>query len=63
MPLIHYRLGTRSEGVAFLCRNWDKKRKQLANDTHLTGPVRLALKRSTDEEEKVTCPACLKARR
>jgi hypothetical protein len=57
-PKIHIRLGSRAEGVAFLCRNWDKKRHSVANDTQLETPLEDALRRSTTDNDKVTCQEC-----
>lgn len=59
--VVHAKLGSRSEGVAFLCLNWNFKEKKLTNDLRITGPFSKAILRTDFDGRPVTCRACLKA--
>ena len=59
--VVHCKLGSRAEGVAFLCKNWDFKRKKLTNALHIDGPLRKMLRLTDFDDKPVTCPRCLRA--
>ena len=58
--MIHCILGSRAEGVAFLCKNWDSKRNKPSNDMRLDSPLVKASKLGTRDDRRVTCQDCLK---
>lgn len=57
---IHSKLGSRAEGVAFLCRNWDAENKKPSRDTKLSRPFLVAILQTDTDGRRVTCEACLK---
>lgn len=59
MKPIHSKLGSRVEGVALLCLNWDFVDKKLKHDTRLVPWTQNA--RWTANNRQVTCPLCQRA--